>query len=128
MIVDPHRSLLTNSCPESRFWSTGWYTPCIYIISTFFFLSFSCVLYVILFYVKGNLIHRRWLDLRFYEHDLKTFQKFKPFRKEMLYNLYVVIQANLDFQQASNVKIPNNTVLNGDMLFTAVLKFLIRFL
>lgn len=45
----------------------------------------------------------------------------------MLYNLYVVIQANLDFQQASNVKIPNNTVLNGDMLFTAVLKFLIRF-
>lgn len=30
----------------------------------------------------------------------------------MLYNLYVVIQANLDFQQASNVKIPNNTVLN----------------
>lgn len=45
----------------------------------------------------------------------------------MLYNLYVVIQANLDFQQASNVKIPNNTVLNSDMLFTAVLKFLIRF-
>lgn len=41
----------------------------------------------------------------------------------MLYNLYVVIQANLDFQQASNVKIPKNTVLNGDMLFTAVLKF-----
>lgn len=45
----------------------------------------------------------------------------------MLYNLYVVIQANLDFQQASNVKIPNNTVLNGDMLLTAVLKFLILF-
>lgn len=45
----------------------------------------------------------------------------------MLYNLYVGIQANLDFQQASNVKIPNNTVLNSDMLFTAVLKFLIRF-